>query len=105
MHIIINNKEINIVNANSFIKRFKGLMFKKNINYGVLFKKCNSIHTFFMLEPIDIVVLIDNKVSTIKSITPWKIYISKSKKNKTSILELPKNTSQNLKINDYLKFK
>lgn len=55
MKVIINNKKINLVEANTFIKKLKGLMFQKNINY-CLRLKTNSIHTFFMKEPIDIIM-------------------------------------------------
>ena len=55
MKVIINNKKINLIDANTFIKKLKGLMFQKNINY-CLRLKTNSIHTFFMKEPIDIIM-------------------------------------------------
>ena len=31
-------------------------MFKKNIDYAICFKRCNSIHTFFMKENIDVIM-------------------------------------------------
>lgn len=31
-------------------------MFRKNINSSLLFDKCNSIHTFFMKENIDVIM-------------------------------------------------
>ena len=38
-------------------------MFKKNINCSLLFDRCNSIHTFFMKENIDVIMCdSDNKV-------------------------------------------
>lgn len=54
--------------ANTFFKKLIGLMFKKNINYCLCFKRCNSIHTFFMKENI-IVVFTDknNKILKIKN--------------------------------------
>ena len=36
MKVIVNNKEINLIDATNFIKRLKGLMFKKK--YKLLFK-------------------------------------------------------------------
>lgn len=58
----------------SFYTRFFGLMGKKNITYGLCFPKCNSIHTFFMKEKID--VIMTNKNHQV-------IYIRRSvKKNK-----------------------
>lgn len=47
--------------ANKFKDRLIGLMFKKNINYCLCFKKCNSIHTFFMKEDIIVVFTDKNK--------------------------------------------
>lgn len=47
--------------ASSFKDRLIGLMFKKNINYCLCFKKCNSIHTFFMRENIIVVFTDKNK--------------------------------------------
>ena len=55
MQVIVNNKKIKLIDANTFFKRLFGLMFKKNINY-CLRLKTNSIHTFFMKENIDIVM-------------------------------------------------
>lgn len=33
-----------------------GFMGKKNISSALLFNKCNSIHTFFMRENIDVIM-------------------------------------------------
>ena len=44
----INNKEIEIKKATGFKMRLFGLMGKKDIHYGILFPRCNAIHTFFM---------------------------------------------------------
>ncbi len=56
MHIKINNETIYVKECDTFFKRLKGLMFKKNINENLCFKKCNSIHTFFMFDNIDVVM-------------------------------------------------
>jgi len=56
MKLIYENKEINLTQCKSFFKRFMGFMFKKNIDYAILFNKCNSIHTFFMKENIDVIM-------------------------------------------------
>lgn len=89
---MLNFNNIKIKEAKSFFQRFIGLMFKKNINYGLLFKNCRSIHTFFMLDKIDVVATDkDNNVIRIyKSVKPWKILIAP--KNTKNIYELPKNT-------------
>ena len=76
MEIIVENKKIKLEKANTFFKRLKGFMFKKNINYCLLLKT-NSIHTFFMKEDIDI--LMTNKNNEV-------LYIFKNvKKNKIII--------------------
>ena len=52
--------KIKIYEAKTFKQRLFGLMFKKNINYALLFKNCNSIHTFFMKENIDVIMCDSN---------------------------------------------
>lgn len=56
MKLIYDNKEIELINCKSFFKRFRGFMLKKNIDKALLFDKCNSIHTFFMRENIDVIM-------------------------------------------------
>ena len=85
-------KNLNIKEVKSFKDRLIGLMFKKNINYGLLFNNCKSIHTFFMKEEIDIVATDknDNIIKTYKEVKPWKILIAP--KGTKKIYELPKKT-------------
>ncbi len=87
--------------AKNFKDKLIGLMNKKNIDYGLLITNCKSIHTFFMLENIDILLLDqNNRILMInRNVSPNKILIYKNK-NKTNILELPANTSINYKVND-----
>ena len=59
MKLVLNNKEITLIECKSFYSRFKGFMFTKNIDKALLFDRCRSIHTFFMKENID-VILCDN---------------------------------------------
>ena len=49
---LIFDKEINLKKATTFKKRLLGLMFKTNIQEGLVFKT-KAIHTFFMKEEID----------------------------------------------------
>lgn len=88
--LTFNNIEIKEVKK--FKDRLIGLMFKKNISYGLLFRNCRSIHTFFMMEEIDVIATDNNDkiVKTYKKIKPWKILIAP--KNAKNIYELPKNT-------------
>ena len=106
MYIIIDDNKINIKNANSFFKRLFGLMGKKNINYGLLFKKINSIHTFFMKENIDILVLDNDNNVTLKyeNFPKNKILKVDRKIKETQILELPFNSTLSIKIGDKLTF-
>lgn len=85
-------KNIEIKEAKGIYKRFIGLMFKRNINYGLLFKNCKSIHTFFMFEEIDVITTdeSDNIIKEYKNVKPWRIlFAPKGSKN---VYELPKNT-------------
>lgn len=81
-------------------------MGKKNIQYGMLFPACNSIHTFFMKEEIDVVGLNQNNevIFIERNCQKNKIIQIHTPIKKTSILELPKNTSFSLKIGDVLHF-
>lgn len=99
-----NSKQnIKINYANTYIKRLKGLMFKKQFT-GILFKQkynhkiFNTIHTSFMKTPIDVIYINkDNKIQEMTTIKPWKIYIPQ-KNNIKYIIELPPNTIKNYKI-------
>lgn len=101
MKIIINDQEFNIGVANTFKKRLFGLMGKKNIKTGLFFPKTRSIHTFFMKEAIDIIMI--DKDNTIiyyqKNLPKNKIII---KKKAYHTIELPANSLSNIKIHDKL---
>ena len=103
-YIKIDNLYILIKRADWFWPRFKGLMGQKNIDYGIIFPKCNSIHTFFMKEKIDVVAINQqNEIIMIaRSLDKNKILNVKNPKKNTSILELPNNTSIGLKIGQRL---
>ncbi len=104
MYVIINNKKINIKNAISFSERLYGLMGKTNFNYGMLFKKCNSIHTFFMKENIDIIGLDENNniIYKYENLPKNKIIKLDYPINKASILELPQGYGKYLNMNTKL---
>ncbi len=67
----------NLKLANSFVKRFKGLMGCKKLNKseGLMLLSCNSIHTCFMKFPIDVVFLnMDHEVIALrKDVRPWRM--------------------------------
>lgn len=104
MKLNINNKTINIIIASDFKTRLIGLMGKTNIDYGIYFPYCNSIHTFFMKENIDCIGLNEfNEVIFLKTnLSKNKIVKINRNIKKTSILELPKNTCYSLNIGDKL---
>ena len=104
MYLNTNKNKYNIVIANSFYKRLKGLMGKKNIDYGILFPKCNSIHTFFMKENIDVVGLDENNevIYKYENLPKNKIIKINYPHKKTSILELPKHASSKIKVGTIL---
>ena len=92
-----------IIKANSFFMKFKGLMFKKNVNYGMLFYKTNMIHTFFMRINIDIygldrnMIIIDPRTN----LTPFSEIVLKNSKN---TLEIPSSLDYEMNIGDRIKF-
>ena len=88
-----NNVKIKI--AKNFKERLFGLMFKKNINNGLLFKNCRSIHTFFMLEEIDVIATDKNdkiivtfytKKSEILGEFSQNLYLISSKKSGIALI-------------------
>ena len=102
MYIIKDNKKLELKYAKSFFKRLIGFMFKKNINYALCFPKCNSIHTIFMRNKIDVIMTNkDNKILYIfKDFKKYKIILPK--KNVYYTYELPINTL-NFEINEQIK--
>ncbi len=91
MSVIVNNQKIDvpIFWAQSFFERFKGLMFQKEISYGLIFSNPGSLHTSFMFKPIDVLFWDKNKkvIKVIEGMKPWRIssYQLKAK----AALELP----------------
>ena len=83
---------IKIKYADNYLKRLFELMFKKDIDYGLLFilKYGSSIHTCFMNFTIDVYFLDENKTVFEKvTLKPWKFY--KPSKKAKYILETKKN--------------
>lgn len=77
--------------ANDFLSRFFGLMGKRSLSpqQAMLFPTCNSIHTFFMRFPIDVVMLGDQGkiVRIVESFRPWRVLLPVRDAKHT--LELP----------------
>ena len=104
MKLVYQKKEITVIECKTFFSRLKGFMFKKEIKHSLLFNHCNSIHTFFMKTPIDVIFC--NKENKIlyyyKSLPPNKIILPKAKVPR--VYELPPNYF-NIQINDRLEIK
>lgn len=80
--------------ADDFLTRLIGLMFKREVEYPLLFKipphfnspSRSAIHTCFMLvEIIAVFVDDDNEIFEIASLKPWKYY--KPKKSAKYVIE------------------
>ena len=63
--------------ADRLYSRMKGLLGKENLPKGQAFilRPCNSIHTFFMQFPIDVIFVDrDNKIiKAISGLKPWRL--------------------------------
>lgn len=98
------SEKIDIRYADTFYKRFKGLMLKKGIDYALIFTnlKDSSIHTHFMRFEIDVYFLDENRVVFEKTtLKPWKFY--KPKKQAKYIMETKKDALK-IRIGDQLDF-
>ena len=67
----------NLVVADTFIKRFLGLLNKPcpKIGEGLVFFDCSSIHMFFMRYPIGVLFMDTNgnALKVIDTLKPWRI--------------------------------
>ena len=70
--------------ADTFFKRFKGLMLTPNVNYVLVFilptetRTNASVHMFFMLQSIDVIFLNSaREVVDFKKAKPWRVYMPK----------------------------
>jgi len=91
--------------AESFVPRFLGLMGRRSLSgdEGLLFPRCNSIHTFFMRFPIDVVFLdAQGKVLTvIEALRPWRMLLPRL--SAKHCLELAAHRSRELGIETGMK--
>ena len=101
MQLKYKDKIIELEDCLSFMKRLKGFMFCKNIDRALLFRHCNSIHTFFMKEKID-VIMCDKDYKVIKYYAELgKRRIILPKMGVYSVIETPSNYFD-IKIGDYV---
>lgn len=106
MKVKIGKKHINVKVATSFYDRLTGFIGQTNINSGILFPSCNSIHTYFMKEAIDVIALNERNEIVFKVIALPKnkvFKVNRQQKN-TSILELPANSTASLKVGSKIVF-
>jgi uncharacterized membrane protein (UPF0127 family) len=82
--------------ATGFVDRFMGLMGRRSLAFGegMHIEPCNSIHTFFMRIPIDVVFLDPGGVivKQFPALPPWRATSVYFKAR--SVLELPAGTLQ-----------
>jgi uncharacterized membrane protein (UPF0127 family) len=86
--------------ATTFIPRFLGLMGRAGIadNEALLFPKCNSIHTFFMRFPIDVIFVGEDGtvVEVISKLGGWRMLLPRRRVKHT--IEMRAGRSQELGI-------
>ena len=107
MVLLVDEKEIiEITIAKNMFSRMKGLMGKNTVEKGLLLSPCNSIHTFFMKVPIDVLYLdkCGHIVSMNNPIIPWKV--GKMIRHSKAVIELPSGTikKSNIKLNQKVTF-
>lgn len=91
MELLYGNKKIELKKCTSFYSRLKGFMFRKDIKSALLFGNCNSIHTFFMKENIDVIMCDrDDKILYYYRDLP-KNKVIWPKKGVSRVYETPKN--------------
>ncbi|MCY6371175.1 DUF192 domain-containing protein [Clostridium ganghwense] len=80
----------NVIVANSFFKRLRGLMFTKELSpqSGLYISPCSGIHTYFMNYTIDVLYLdINNTILAIdENMTPGRV--GKFRKSSVAVVEL-----------------
>jgi len=86
--------------ATAFWVRFMGLMGKKAIgtDEGIFFPHCNSVHTFFMRFPIDVIYLSQSGevLRVYESVSPWRLLLPA--KRVKHVLEIQANRAKALGI-------
>ena len=88
---ISDDENIKVKIANNFFKKLIGFMGKKDFDYGIIFPKTNSIHTFFMKENIDVIMCDkdNNVLYYYNNLGKWKFILPK--KNVYIVYETPVN--------------
>lgn len=89
MHVMVGKKKYDLIDCVTFGSRLRGLMFTRDFDYCMRFSRCNSIHTFFMITNIDVIMTDkeNNVLFIFKNVKPWKVILPK--KNVFNVYELP----------------
>lgn len=86
--------------ANDFFSRFRGLMGRRGLpgDEAILFPRCDSIHTFFMRFPIDVLLVSKEGVvvEVRESLRPWRMLLPK--RGVKHVVELAPSRSRELGI-------
>lgn len=80
----------NVVIANTFISRLKGLLGRSEMpsDLALVIKPCNQVHMFFMRFPVLVVfVSKENQVLHIEKLMPWRV--SKFVRKALMVIEMP----------------
>ena len=98
MKIKIEKQILMIKPCTHFFSRFLGMMGRrKKMEYGFYFPKCSSIHTFFMFQKID-VIMVDKANHIIAYYPQLKPYKIVSCKNAVSCYEFSTGILNNVSI-------
>jgi uncharacterized membrane protein (UPF0127 family) len=93
---------ISVIVAKSFWQRTIGLIGRRRLidEEGMFFERCSSIHTMFMLMPIDVLFLdqYNRVVHVVENVKPWRPYVAWS--SAESVLEMGAGAAQRLAISE-----
>ena len=86
--------------AKTFFSRLMGLMGRKSIHSdeAILFPRCNSIHTFFMRVPIDVIFVgrDGSVIEVLESLGQWRMTLPRLKAK--HVIELKAKRSRELGV-------
>lgn len=104
MYIKIKNKKIDLIEANTFWERFKGLKFVLGpLKYGIRFPNKKSSNTYFLFERVDVILTDkDEKILYILENVGTEKHIWR-KKNVYNTYFLPVGVGKMLNSGDILK--
>ena len=103
MKLIVQNKKINILECNTFLKRFTSFKFKmEEIDYGLYFPHKKSANTYLFCQKVDLCFTDDNQkiLYLYTKVRSEQIIIHLKAKN---LWILPLGTSLKLKVGEPLK--